>query len=429
MRVLFLCEIPDPGVGSSVRQMYQEARLLRELGHEVAVVSTVRERERATETEIEGTPVFRLHSDYPVRWRPWVSLHNRAIDRPLQEILERWRPEVVHAHLIHTHLGYHALTQARRAGAGVVFTAHDVMAFCYQKLTCFHGGEAQGGRGWDVTARFGKCLACQRFRFRPGRNRVIRRVLGRDVHRVTAVSDALAEVLRANGVRVDRRVHNALEVGPTPAPDEVRAFRERFDLVDKPLLALGGRLHSQKGVGKAFEMLARLRGEFPDLRLIVMGRREVYDGEFRAQARELGVEESVVPTGWLAGDELRSAYAATDVFITPSICFDTFGLVNLEAMEHAKPVVATLFGGSREVVEEGRTGFVANPFDVAGYADCIARLLRDPDLRRSMGQAGRRRLEEHFTIERLTEEFLEEYRQALAARDGGAPRIGTGQEG
>ena len=56
-----------------------------------------------------------------------------------------WRPDVVHAHLIHTHLGYHALTQARRAGAGVVFTAHDVMTFCYQKLTCFHGGSYRGG--------------------------------------------------------------------------------------------------------------------------------------------------------------------------------------------------------------------------------------------------------------------------------------------
>jgi glycosyltransferase involved in cell wall biosynthesis len=68
---------------------------------------------------------------------------------------------------------------------------------------------------------------------------------------------------------------------------------------------------------------------------------------------------------------------------------------------------------------DGETGFIANPFDVPAYAEKIARLLRDPDLRRRMGQAGRARLFAHFTIERLTAEFLEEYERAVAgAREG-----------
>ncbi|MEZ6019540.1 MAG: glycosyltransferase [Planctomycetota bacterium] len=53
--------------------------------------------------------------------------------------------------------------------------------------------------------------------------------------------------------------------------------------------------------------------------------------------------------GWLDGAELQMAYAATDIFVTPRSASDTFGLVNLEAMQHAKPVVATVFGGSKEV--------------------------------------------------------------------------------
>ena len=187
MRILFLTEIPDPGVGSSVRQMYQHARWLRAQGHEVRVVSTVRSEADATPTEIEGTQVLRLHSDYPVRFRAWVSLHNRAIDAPLDAILKEFQPDIVHAHLVHTHLGYHALTQAHRAGARVIFTAHDVMVYCYQKLTCFHGGEAKEGRDYDVTARLSKCIPCQRFRFRPGRNARIRAVLERDVDRFVVV--------------------------------------------------------------------------------------------------------------------------------------------------------------------------------------------------------------------------------------------------
>lgn len=416
MRILFLNEIADPGVGSSVRMTFELCRALRERGHETCVVSTVRNPQEATPTEIDGTLVFRIHSDYPVRFRPWVSLHNKRIDLPLAATLAEWRPDVVHAHLIHTHLGYHALTQARRAGAGVVFTAHDVMTFCYQKLTCFHGGEEHGGKLFDIQARASKCIPCQRFRFRPGRNRTIREVLGEDVHRMTVVSDALGELLTANGLRVDRTLHNGLDFsGVAPDSAAVDAFRKQHGLGDARVIAIGGRLHSQKGMGKLLEMLALLKDEFRDLRLLVMGKREIYDDEFAPQARALGVEDRVVPTGWLAGQELDLAFAALDVLVTPSLCFDTFGMVNLEAMRHAKPVVATTFGGSAEVLEEGVTGFLANPFDVALFAERIARLLRDPELCLRMGRAGRARLEQRFGIGRLAEECLEEYGLARAA--------------
>jgi glycosyltransferase involved in cell wall biosynthesis len=416
MRILFLCELFDPGVGSSVRQMYQVGRVLRAMGHETAVVACTQDRELASETEIEGMRVFRIHSDYPVRFRAWVSLKNPRVTAPLDAILADYKPDVVHAHLVHTHLGYNALTQARQAGAGVVFTAHDVMVFCYQKLTCFHGGEAAGGKLRDYEARLSKCIPCQRLRFRPGRNGRIRAVLQRDVQRFTVVSDALGDVIRANGIRVDRTVHNAL-APRAAAPDAaaLEAFLKRFDLQGKRVLAIGGRLHSQKGVGKLLEMLACLKFEFPDVRLLVMGRRAIYDGEFRAQARALDVEHMVVPTDWLDGDELQLAYAATDIFVTPSICFDTFGLVNLEAMEHSKPVVATCFGGSSEVVQDGVTGFIENPFDVPAYAEKIAILLRNAVQRARFGAAGRARLEQSFLIERLAQQYLEEYAAAIAA--------------
>jgi colanic acid/amylovoran biosynthesis glycosyltransferase len=78
-------------------------------------------------------------------------------------------------------------------------------------------------------------------------------------------------------------------------------------------------------------------------------------------------------------------------------------------------VVATLFGGSPEVVRDGRTGFVENPFDVEAFAGRVAELLRDPQLRERMGEAGRARLLEKFTIGRLASEYLEEYERARQA--------------
>lgn len=433
MRILFLNDLCDPRIGSSVRQMYQEAECLRALGHQAAVVTAVQDRSLVGETEILGTPVFRLHSDYNVRWRGWVALDNPRVREPLARLYAQWQPDVVHSHLIHTHLGYGALTAARRAGAAVVFTAHDVMTFCYQKLTCFHGGAQAGGLLRDYQAYWQKCIPCQRLRYNPWRNRAIRRVLERDVQRFTVVSDELGRAIAANGIRVDRTVHNAIQPrAALPTPAAVAAFRTRLGLGDARLLAIGGRLHEQKGVVELFRMLALLGAEFPDLRLLVMGHRKVYDQEFAALAERMGVVERIVPTGWLDGDELSAAYAACDVLVTPSICFDTFGLVNLEAMEHGKPVVATVFGGSPEVVVDGVTGFTANPFDTRAFAEAIARLLRDPALAGRLGAAGRERALERFRIERLTAEFLEEYRAALAAigrspgsqPSAGGPRLG-----
>ena len=419
MRILFLNDLHDPRIGSSIRQMYQEAERLRALGHETALVTCTQDEALATPTEIEGLETFRLFSDYNVRFRAWRSLDNALVREPFAKILAAWKPDVVHSHLVHTHLGYGSLTAARRAGAGVVFTAHDVMTFCYQKLTCFHGGEAAGGALRDYEAYWQKCIPCQRLRYNPWRNASIRRVLERDVDRFTVVSDELGTAIRANRIRVDRTVHNAVRAQPRmPTPGDVRAFRGKFGLEDKLVIASGGRLHEQKGVAQLLRMLQRLAPRFPSLRMLVMGKREVYDREFAALARELGVAERVVPTGWLDGLELQAAYSATDVFVTPSICFDTFGMVNLEAMEHRRPVVATEFGGSREVVEDGVTGFIRNPFDVEGFSEAIGRLLADPALRATMGEAGHVRLQRHFTIERLTSEFLAEYElaQALARR-------------
>ena len=417
MRVLFLNELFDPRIGSSIRQMYRQAERLRELGHETALVTCTQDRDEVDEdgrSEVEGLRTFKLWSDYPVRFRGWVSLDNPRVRAPVRRILASWVPDVVHSQLIHTHLSYASLTAAREAGAGVVFTAHDVMTFCYQKLTCFHGGEEQGGELRDYKAYWQKCIPCQRLRFRPGRNRAIRGVLEHDVQRFTVVSDELGRAISANGIRVDRTIHNAIRPQTAlPSEEAVRAFRESHGLADRRVITIGGRLHEQKGVVQLLRMLARLASEFPQLVLLVMGQRDVYEREFAAAARELGVGDRVVPTGWLEGEELQCAYAATDVFVTPSICLDTFGLVNLEAMEHRRPVVATAFGGSPEVVEDGVTGFVANPFDVEAYAGRIRILLADPALAGRMGEAGYLRMRKHFTVERLTDEFLEEYQKSL----------------
>jgi glycosyltransferase involved in cell wall biosynthesis len=422
VRILFLNDLWDPRIGSSIRQMYRSAERLRELGHETAVVSTTEDRALVGETEIEGTRVWRLHSSYPPRFRAWVSTRNARVIGPLGRLLDAWRPDVVHSHIVHTHLSYAALGEARSRGAAVVFTAHDSMTFCYQKLDCFHGGAEHGWQLKDYRAYWQKCLPCQRLRWRPDRNRIVARVLARDVDRFTTVSHELAASVGANGIRVDRVIHNAIRLAPArPTPAQVAAFRARFGLGERPVIAMGGRLHELKGVLQLFEMLAVLRREFPEIRLLVMGKEDAWR-HFEPAARERGVHDLVVPTGWLDGADLAAGMAAQDVMVSPSTCFETFGMMALEAMEHQKPVVVSSFGGCPETVRQGETGLVANPFHVAEYAEAIAALLRDPERRRAMGAAGRAWVASYFTIERLVDEFLEEYERARELRRAPAPR-------
>lgn len=425
MRVLHLIDLHDPGIGSSIRQTYQMARRQAAEGVETEFASAVQDPAAAGTTEILGFKVHRFLSRYPVRFRPAVSLKNRRVLGPLRELLARFRPDVVHAQLIHSHLSYASLALAKESGATVVFTAHDVMTFCYQKLTCFHGGEEHGGSLRDYRAYWQKCIPCQRLRFLPMRNTIIRRVLDASVDVRLCVSDELRRALEANDLTGFRTVHNAIEVDERPVdPRGVAELRRRFGLGDDPVVAISGRVHEQKGHLQLVKALARVVQSVPRARLLVLGKRADFDAYVKGLAQSLGVLDRIVVTDWLAGEELRHAYAAADVVATPSICLDTFGLVNLEAMNFRKPVVGTAFGGTPEVVEHGVTGYVENPFDVDAFAGRLAELLGSPARRAQMGEAGFRRLQERFRMERLAAEVLAIYRGAAGS---GAPARGVAE--
>src|SRR5262245_16025212 len=101
MRILFLSDLSDPRIGSSIRQMYQHAERLRALGHETERATAVQEPASVGEVEIEGMRVHRLLSDYDVRFRGFVSLDNPRVRDGVARILRELRPDVVHAQLVH----------------------------------------------------------------------------------------------------------------------------------------------------------------------------------------------------------------------------------------------------------------------------------------------------------------------------------------
>jgi starch synthase len=124
--------------------------------------------------------------------------------------------------------------------------------------------------------------------------------------------------------------------------------------------------------------------------------------------------------------EVIQLYSHATVFCCPSV-YEPFGIINLEAMACETPVVASNVGGIPEVVVPGETGFLVDlelnpgtfePVDPEGFsralAEAINRIARDPELRRRMGQAGRRRVEEHFSWAAIARQTLELYRNVTA---------------
>ncbi len=96
--------------------------------------------------------------------------------------------------------------------------------------------------------------------------------------------------------------------------------------------------------------------------------------------------------------------AAADVIVCSSE-FESYGMVNVEAMASGKPVVSTRRGGPSETVVDGETGYLVDAGDAEALANRVIALLRDPDLRKRMGAAGRARVERRFSAAAMAAQF------------------------
>lgn len=181
-------------------------------GHAVSVITTTRTRDEEKATEHEGVRVFRLYSDYHIRWQAYVSLYNSQTAKKVKEIIERMRPDVVHAHNIHHYLSYQCLKYAKESGAKVFLTAHDVMLFHYGKLTEYiRPDELFCPEEYDYKVSVWQQIKRFKKRYNPFRNMLIRHYL-KYADKIFSVSGALKKALNQNDIRNVEVVHNGIDV-------------------------------------------------------------------------------------------------------------------------------------------------------------------------------------------------------------------------
>lgn len=162
-----------------------------------------------------------------------------------------------------------------------------------------------------------------------------------------------------------------------------------------------GVLTPGKGVGVVLEAFRQATGQGLNARLELMGKwsSEAYRTECEHFVIVNALQDRVSFIGVFSGKEKFARFASCDVFCFPSHYeAETFGLVLLEAMQFAKPVVSTLWRGIPSVVADGKSGFLVPIERPDAVADRLMALAHDPELRRTMGEEGRRIFEREFTL-------------------------------
>jgi glycosyltransferase involved in cell wall biosynthesis len=195
-------------------------------------------------------------------------------------------------------------------------------------------------------------------------------------------------------------VHYGIDPDGEPAP-----YAESV-----PRLLCVGRLIPIKGHVVLLRAFAQAKRELPDLQLDIAGRGPL-EPALKALARELGVADSVRFLGHVS--PIQSAIEQSAVVVVPSMG-EGFGMVALEAMERARPVIAASIGGLGELVRDGETGVLVPAGEAEPLRDAIVRVAGDLDLARKMGDAGRRRALTRFQQQFCTDRTELLYEGALS---------------
>jgi rhamnosyl/mannosyltransferase len=176
-----------------------------------------------------------------------------------------------------------------------------------------------------------------------------------------------------------------------------------------PSVLCVGRLVSYKGVEFLIRALESVKA-----RLWIVGSGPLEDS-LKQLAQGKGLADRIEFLGQVSDEDLAAYYHACDVFVLPSITnAEMFGVVQLEAMACRKPVISTnLPTGVPWVNQHGKTGYVVAPGNAAELANGIQLLLDNPGLREEMGEAGRMRVERHFTSTRMAEAMLQVYQEMM----------------
>jgi glycosyltransferase involved in cell wall biosynthesis len=317
-------------------------------------------------------------------------------------LLDEVRPDLVHVNNIYHQISPSILPAAKRRDIPVVMTAHDYHLIA-PNYSLFHDGEicehTRPDSFWRAIPN--KCVkgsavasaleACAMS---------LHRSLGlwRDnIDRIIAPSAWMAAILEEYGIDGSKIVHVPHSIDVKQWPSSQKGDYALFV----------GRLSEEKGVETLIKAAA-IAGDVP-VRIVGTGPEDMYLHDL---AEKIGAK-NVTFVGWKKGEELKAEYEKARFIVVPSVWYEVFGLIVLEAYASCKPVIATQLGGLGEIVRDGETGKLVSAGDADGLASAMKALWNSPE---ECARLGRRALEwvsTEFTPEKHYEAIMGVYKDVL----------------
>lgn len=329
-------------------------------------------------------------------------IYNRQAGQGVGHILKSHKVDIAHLHIYYGKLTSSIISPLTRADIPVVQTLHEYRHVCPVSSLYSQGNICEACKGRDFYHAVLK--RCNRGKLSRSLLSAVESYISRGMGSVSkidhfiAVSDFLRDKVIELGMPVDRitTVHN---------------FIDSSDIV--PSLVKGryflffGRLEKIKGIFTLLAAAARIR----DIPLLIVG-----DGEARPAVESYIEKHSldhVKLTGFKKGPELVELIKNSLCTITPSECYETFGLALIESFACGRPVIASRIGGMAEVVSEGTDGFLVPPGDADALQERMLWMLHHREEAVDLGAAGRKKVELYYGAELHYDKIMSVYRKVL----------------
>jgi glycosyltransferase involved in cell wall biosynthesis len=332
------------------------------------------------------------------------GIHNPFSRKKFSKFLRAAQPDVIHIHNLYPLISPSILPECTAQGIPVVMTVHNFRLACPNGLLMSRGEVCQrclGGREyWCV---FRNCendiFKSTGYALRTAAARILRRYYDH-VNHFICLTNFQRNILIKEGLPQDR-------VSVLTNPVEIKVVKPSVE-VEKNSVLFVGRVSREKGITSLFDA-ARI---CPDIPFVVAGNYEAMP-----EARKLA-PSNVTLLGALPSQKLGAFYDKARIFVLPSVWYEGFPTVLLEAMSHGLPVVCSRIGGLPEIVDDGITGLLYEPGNVAELTEKFRILWDDPALCRKMGESGRQKLNDKYNAEKLLDQVIGIYEKVIREANG-----------
>lgn len=388
--------------GGSETVMFQERDYLMNHGHEVVDFSMHDKRNVDSPYSayfVENKSYVESKSKLSKAFDAISFIHSSEAVSNISRLINDTQPDLVHCHNIYHQLTPSIISAAKKLGVPTILTLHDYKPVCptYNRLRngeacskCLDGGFSNVVKYRCADGSLGKSSLLYA-------EATVQKLMGNyeKVDAFIAPSQFMQKSI-ANRIPQENihQLYNGVDTNLIQYADE-----------DAGYALFIGRLAPEKGVETLLKAHISTNESWS---LTVAGTGPLLD------VLKVKYNPSIL-VGYLSGDALKDAIRKASVIVVPSEWYENCPMSVLEAMAYGKPVVGSRMGGIPELVKHEETGLLYDAGDVVGLQACLDRLMANKSLRKEMGIAGRKRVEQYFTLNKHHQGLMNIYQQVLGA--------------